>query len=151
MGTYANWNDLISRYPQFETVGGSKVVNSSHIYAAEVEVDERLGPYYTTPFSSNNYTATDLTLELVFIRHYESNKPAWVEKKMERTSMRFDALIAGTSFMVTTSGDSVIPINAGSGAFYSNTKDYHPTHGVGEVTDMHVSSSQLEDEEDARG
>lgn len=149
--SYADWGDLVGRYPQLEKLGGSVEVNSVHLHGAERELDSRLAPYYTTPFSSNNYTATDLTIELAFIRYYEAVKPDWAEKKIERTSMRIDALIEGKATMVTNSGGTILPANASGGAIYSNTKDYHPTFGLGDIENMQVSSAQLLDEEDARG
>lgn len=151
MATYATWEDLINRYPAMEALGGSAEVNSSYIHGAERELESALGAFYTIPFSSNNYTATDLTLELAYIRYYESVKPDWAEKKMEHFEKRIEKLIAGTMVMSVSSGDAVLSVSNPGGAAMSTTQDYHPTFGVGATIDMLVSSGQLLDEADERG
>jgi len=150
MTTYASWDQLVERYPGMAKLGGSVEVNSSFIHAAERELESALGNYYTIPFSSNNYTATDLTIELAFIRYYESHKPDWAEKKIEHFEKRIEKLIAGTMTMITTSGGAVELSSGPGGALGSTTETYHPTFGVGAIEDMLVSSGQLLDEEDAR-
>lgn len=150
MTTYATWNQLVERYPSMEKIGGSAEVNSAWIHAAERELESVLGNNYTVPFSSNNYTATDLSIELTYIRYYESVNPDWAEKKIEHFEKRIEALIAGTMVMMTTSGGSVTLSSGPGGAFMSTTEAYHPTFGVGDILDMAVSSGQLTDEESAR-
>lgn len=149
MSTYATWDQLIDRYPELSVKGGATKVNSSVIHGAERELDSRLARAFTTPFSSNNYTATDLTLELCYIRIFENKTPEKVEKKCERVDRRIENLLTGLDVMLTTSGDT-ISTTGGGGAVYSTTEDYHPTFGMDDIEYMSISSDQIDAEEDAR-
>lgn len=149
MSNYANWDDLVDRYPDMNKVGGATEVNTSIMHSAERELDSRLGRAFITPFSSNNYTATDLTIELAYIRYWESRKPQLVEKKCERIDMRIDRLLNGLDVMLTTSNDTISSAG-GNGVAYSTTEDYHPTFGLDDIEYMEISSLQLDDEEGAR-
>lgn len=146
---YATYEDLINRYPALDDIGGSIDINSSHIHYAEVMLNSRLGQYYTLPFSSNNLTAKDLTIDLVYIRYYETVKKEWAATKQKSLDKFIDGLISGDFVMVTTSHD-VIQKDSSRSTMWSNTEDYHPIFGVGDIEDMHVSSARLWDEENAR-
>lgn len=148
---YANWEALIARYPEFNKLGGNQEVNSSYIHPAERELDSRLGIFFTVPFSSNNYTATDLTLEIVYARYYQTLNPDKAELKQKYIDSRITALISGNAAMIASSGGVIGAIEGATGIAYSNTMSYHPVFGMGDIADFHADSAQLTYEEDVRG
>jgi hypothetical protein len=123
-------------------------VESHYILFAENDLDSRLGPYFAVPFSSNNVTATDLSIDLSYARVIIYDDPKKYEAIMGRVNGMIDDLIAGTVSMVTDSGDLITSSNANEA--WSNTMGYHGAFGVGDFVDFQVDSSQLYDEESER-
>ena len=147
MGRYASWEDVVNRYPLLNRrKGGADEVNSSFVVFAENELDGRLGGCFTVPFSSNNLTAKDLTIELTALK---SN--LWKEKDRERRVKDLDARIErlknGEELMAVTSGP---PLSADQSGVFSTTKNYHSTFGLVDVLDQGTDVDQLEDEIDER-
>lgn len=148
MSTYANWGDLVGRYKKFNSLGAADEVNSHYIYYAERELDARLGTHFTTPFSSDNITAKDLTLMLVNVRYHEDTDDKKAKRLREAIEKKFDNLINGVTQMITTtSGNTII---ANGSPVYSSTEPYTPTFSHGDIADMHVDPDLLNDEENAR-
>jgi len=145
MGRYVNWDDVVGRYPELGPYGDAAAVESSYIHYAETEVDARLGGFYTTPFSSDNLTAQDLTIDLVYTRMYGRQDPDKVKLVRKDIDDRVRDLRDGVRAMVTTSGTL---LTAGGGSEpWSTTDGYTPVFGVGDIRNFHPDSSQLYDEE----
>lgn len=147
--SYATWEDVVGRYKELNKLGGDTEVNSSLIYPAEKYIDTRLGKYFTVPFSSNNYTAKDLTIEVVYWRYYQTINKEKAELKKAAIDEIIDALIDGSAVMATTSG-SLDASASISGVGYSNTMSYHPVFGIGDIREFHPDSAQLYNEENTR-
>jgi hypothetical protein len=141
--SYANWGDVSGRYPEFTNVGGADIVNSHHIHGAEVALNGMLAGHFTVPFSSNNLTARDLTIDLTYIRYMRNKDPKRIEIMRKDFMDRIDRLRKGEDVMMTDSGDSLL--KSGGEAIYSTTQTYHPTFDWDKPEYWFVDSSMIYD------
>lgn len=148
---YADYNDLLNKYPELEKVGGSVEVTSSRVFAAEREIDSMLSGSFTTPFSTNNYTATDLTVDYVYLTYMITKKPKLVEGKMDLFMKRIESLNDGKSAMIDTAGVSLGFANAfQGGAIGSNNSQYDPTFDMDRIENSRVDKDLIDDIEDSK-
>lgn len=149
MGRYATWSDCLIRYGDLSRVtsGDVNAAESSYIVHAENRVEARLASKYTVPFSSNNLTAKDLTIDMAYLMVMAVKDPEKTATLKELLDERFDNLLSGKEVMLTDAG--VLSGFVGD-TIWSTTQGYHPTFGVGDDLDFVVSSDRMWDEEDAR-
>ena len=147
MGRYIRWNNVVGRYSSLSDIGGADDVSSNYIQYAEVEIDGRLAPKFTTPFSSNNLTVKDLCIDLVYAKAGNLNIEDY-DKLMDRIDKRIERLLAGEENMMTNSGDTLQ--QSIGGTVWSSTQNYTPTFGHGAVEDFVVDPDLIDDEENAR-
>lgn len=149
MGRYAVYSGdggVTARYPRCLTDSrAAALCESSYLRPAEFELDARLASRFTIPFSSNNYTATDLVIDMTMLRMgvYKERD----EDLRASVDARIKALLDGTMVMITTSGE--VAAYPASGVI-NTTADYHPTFGMGPIEDMEVDDERIDDEENAR-
>lgn len=146
MGRYIDWQDAVDRYQRIGDKG-SVDVGSNYIVYAEAEIESKLAPAFTVPFSSNNLTVKDLCIDMTLAKILMFKDTKKAEMIMGSIDARVKALLDGTAQMVTTSGVGQAIENH---PYWSETMDYHPTFGAGNLLDFHVSSDRLYDEEQAR-
>ena len=144
MGRYINWDEVVIRYPELSDVRGAAEVGSYFIAQAENMVDGLLHNKFTAPFSNNNATVKDLSVDATYIKMYRRSSPKAVDAMEKAFYKRIDRLMMGKEAMVTTSGTLV---EASDSDIYSTTKGYHSPFGMGDVEDFHVDSSQTYAEE----
>jgi len=147
---YANWADLAGRYREFSKIGDDSEINSYHIAHAENELNGIFAGCFTVPFSSNNITVKFLTVDLTYIKYYESIDQEKAEGKRKSFDSQVKRIKNGMGGMVLDDGTILRSSLVGGVTAYSSTADYHPVFGIGNIEDMRVDSSQLIDEEDAR-
>lgn len=143
-----SYDDVAKRYPEVAKGKDATEVNSTFIQYAEAEVYEKLSPYFTIPFSSNNLTGIDLIVDLAFAKMYRWKDSKKAEAVETFVAMRIDRLINGQASMITASNDVIQSIGE---TVYSTTKTYHPVHGMSPTEYSIVDSGEIRDEEDARG
>ena len=148
MGRYCTVDQVVQRFRRVTDVQSYAItVESAYIHFAEAELDRRLGPYFTVPFSSDNVTATDLSIDLTYAKIIIFDDPKKYEAIMGHVDAVIGDLIMGDAAMITTGGDQVTTL-VGNAA-WSNTASYHSAFGMGDFTLFQVDSSQQYDE-DAR-
>jgi len=150
MGRYIDWDDITDRYSVLTkgNYAGSAEVDSAHIVYAENELDALLASTFTVPFSSNNLTAKDLSIDLTYCRvgNFKiSERKEFKEEIMEKINM----LKNGEMSMITDSGD--VLTTTGTTQAWSSTEDYHPVFGLGNEIQFQADSSRIIDEENDRG
>lgn len=147
MGRYIDWEDVVDRYPEIETLGGADQVSSTYIVHAEGFVDAMLGSHFTPPFSSNNLTVKDLSIDCVYWRagRLKLDDASTVREEFFET---IKMLKDGTQQMVDASGN-ILSISKNSGV-YSTTQSYHTSFGVDIPEYYQVSSDHMSDVEDSR-
>lgn len=147
MGRYINWDDVVDRYPEIDTLGDSGAVTSTYIVYAEAYTDGMLQSHFTPPFSSNNVVVRDLTIDCVYWRagrHTLENAETVREEYFETIKM----LKTGDLNMLDESGNQA-GIRTGS-AIYSTTASYHSSFGIDDPTNYMVDSGAIVDIQDAR-
>lgn len=145
---YATWSDCLERYPSLSRVGSVTSVSSVYLNYASRRIDGLLSRHFTVPFSSNNLTAKDLTLDLVYI-NAGNNKVKERDQLRKEFMDRIKALQLGTEAMLTD--DGAVTLQSVGDTVYMSTADYVPVFGMGSIEDFHPDSSQLYDEEWSRG
>lgn len=149
MGRYCTADQVAQRYRRVTDVQSYPVtVESSYIYYAESDLDRRLAPYFTVPFSSNNVTAADLSIDLAYAKVIIFDDPDKYKAIMSHVDGVIGDLIDGASAMLTTSGDQLS--SSTGNAAWSNTASYHSAFGMGDSSLFQVDSAQLYDEEAQR-
>lgn len=144
MGRYINWADVTGRYGDFAKGPDATVAAASFIPQAEAEVDGRLAPKYTVPFSPAPYLVQDLCIDLAYYKatiRQEGSKI--IGESLEK---RFKAIIDGTLLLTTSAGTVA---EDGATAWVSNS--YHSSFGPDSEVNWRVDSNWINDAMDARG
>lgn len=140
MGRYIEWDDAIDRYPELNTLAGADELSSAYIVYAETFIDGMLASDFTPPFSNNNSTVRDLTIDNVYYRagrfKTEDASRIWSE------SMQFIKMLKkGDAEMISTSGDLLGLRNTGT--VFSTTQSYHSAFGMNPVEEQHIDEDQI--------
>lgn len=142
------WQDVAGRYEEVQKYKDATQSASHYLPYAIGELESRLAPKFTVPFSSNNLTARDLAIDLVYLKVYRwKADPEKVERIEKHVADRIDALLAGKADMVLDDGTLATSIG---GTIYSTTQGYDPVFSVLPIEDAVVDSAQLQAEWDAR-
>lgn len=147
MGKYIEWDDAVSRYSIIGDKAGASSVGSNYIGYAEAEVEGKLAPGFSIPFSSNNITVKDLCIDTTLYKTLQFKDTEKAEKILESIDGKIAKLLSGEMAMVSDSGTA---INKDNDTAWSGTQNYAPTFGAGNVENFIVSSDRLLDEELAR-
>lgn len=150
MGAIITWINATARYAELDKLPNGTLTTAQDdlIAMAEAQVHGRLASRYTTPFSSNNLTARDLAIDVLFVQNVMSREPKKAELISKSLEDRFAALLTGEAVMAVSSGTALTMVGETA---WSSTMDYHPVFGMGDVAGMAVGSSQLIDEDSDRG
>lgn len=144
MGRYINWADVTGRYSDFAKGPDASIAATSFIPQAEAEVDGRLAPKYTVPFSPAPYLVQDLCIDLAYYKAALGNERSkLVGESLER---RFKAIIDGTLLLTTSAGTVA---EDGATAWVSNS--YHSSFGPDSEVNWRVDSNWINDAMDERG
>ena len=123
-------------------------VNSYHIPYAVAEMHSRLANYYTVPFSSNNWTAKHIAIELTYAR-IAPVKDDQRDKIRQDALDLIQALIDGSASMITDSGDT-ISLSSSNSPIYSSEEDYHPIFTVDDPEYWVADEDKIDDLRDER-
>lgn len=147
MGRYIEWDDVIDRYPELNTVSGADEMAPAFINYAESWVDGMLSSHFTPPFSNNNMVIRDIVIDNVYYRagrfKLDNANQVWSD-----TLAYIEMLKSGDANMVTQSGD-VLDTRA-SGAIYSSTQSYHSAFGMDDPIDWSIDTDQQDADKDSR-
>lgn len=151
-GRYITWDDVVNRFYGFTDVADAVLAASHYLSYAEAYLDSRLGATFTVPFSSNNQTIRDLTIDVVYARSIRGSRSEEYKAIWAEVSSRLAALINGDDVMISASGALIGGGPLSTSPAWSSTQGYHPVHAVAlDYADMVPSSVQLIDELDERG
>lgn len=143
-----NWDDVVSRYKSASDLGGTKTLRDTYLTYGIAEIESRLSPGFSIPFSSNNVTAKDLMIDASFAKMnlFKDDKKA--EKINKVLDTRIDEILNGRRGMITTSGD--VLISTGVGVAFSTTQNNPPVFNMNDPEDQWVDHDQLTDEYEAK-
>lgn len=141
-----SWDELLRRYGEMATLPNvsSASVQTFILNMAEAAVTSRLAAKYTTPFSSNNYTAHDLIIDMVFVQNMTARQPEKAKALKDSVDERITALLDGSAVMVDSNG--AVLLSGVADTVWSNTSTHRHTFGVGAIEDACVSHNALQDE-----
>jgi hypothetical protein len=115
--TYATYSDFSARYA---TRLGADEVTSHYLPYAAARLEGLLGPYFAVPFSSDNLTARDLTIDLAYLLLLQrSREPGDARPLAAAVGARLEALAAGREAMIAGSGTALFAAGAGGGVWSS--------------------------------
>lgn len=140
MGSYTNWGLVAGRYPPIANARTEADAETNFIAGAEGELDARLAPKYTTPFTTVPEIIKDLATDLTYVkmRHFHKD----VQGVIDHIEARIKGLLEGTI---------VIP-----GATESSTNQawvnetYHSAFGMDDSSNWSRDEDQLTEASDAR-
>lgn len=144
MGRYILWTDVTNRYPDFAKGPDSTVAEAAFVPQAEAEVDARLAPKYSVPFSPAPYLVKDLSVDLAYYKATIKQESSKLIK--EYIDARFKAIIDGT--LLLTNSDGIV---AATGGFAWASNSYHSSVGMDSEVLWRVDSQQITDLQDRRG
>ena len=136
--TVAQFNEVFSLHDI-----GSNAINT-RLIRASTRVNEYLGSVYATPFSSNNATARELTIDITFVGFMLRTRNQEDSKEMRDDVMaRIDALVNGMAYMMTDSGEQLSRegiINH----IWSTTRDYNNVFDVRPEAEQNIDPDQYD-------
>ena len=142
--SYATFSEFTARYATKLT---EAEVTSHYLPFATGRLEGLLGAYFSVPFSSNNLTAKDLTIDLAYLLVLQrSREPGDHEALKGRISDRIAALSQGAEAMMTTSGEALTASPAGD-TVWSNTGRYKTVFDLRGAERQGVDPERLEEEE----
>lgn len=144
MGRYIDWASVTGRYPDFAKGPDATNADANFVRQAEAEVDGRLAPRYSVPFTPTPYIVKDLCVDLAYYKaNIKQESSKLIRDDLER---RFKAIIDGTLLLTNSDG----PL-AASGNFAWASNSYHSSFGLDSEVNWRVDSQQIGDIQDARG
>lgn len=144
MGRYITWADVTAKYGDFAKGPDASIAGDHHIPQSEAEVDGRLAPKYTVPFSPAPYLVKDLSVDLAYYKATIRQEGSKAIK--EYIDARFKAIIDGTLTLTTSDG---VVASAGNLAWASNS--YHSSFGLDSEVNWQVDTYAITDLQDRRG
>jgi len=146
MGRYINWEDVIDRYPELNTLGGADTLSSAYIVYSEAFVDGILANHYTIPFSNNNMIIRDLSIDYTYWRaaRFKFDDATSVKSAFFET---IGMVKDGQVVMIDDTG-AVIEQTKKKIGLYSSTESYHSSFGMRPDTEWHVDEDMISDERD---
>jgi hypothetical protein len=141
MGRYIEWDDVINRYPELNTLGGADELSSSYIVYSEAFVDGALANYYTIPFSNNNMMVRDLSIDYVYWRaaRFKFDDAAMVKSSFFEM---LELIKEGNLIMITDSGE-VVPQAKKNIGIHSSTQSYHSAFGMNCPEEWHIDENNV--------
>ncbi len=113
--SYATASDFTARYA---TRLDAAEIASHYLPFAAQRLDGWLAPHFTVPFSANNRTARDLTLELAYLLVLQRSKePADRAPLAAAVEARLGRLARGEEAMLTDSGEALFASTAAVGVW----------------------------------
>jgi hypothetical protein len=148
MGRYIDWEDVIDRYPELETVGGADQISSAYIVYAESYLDAALASHFAMPFSQEVMILKDLAIDYTYWRagRFKIDNAVEVGSAVAGT---IQDLKEGKLIMTDVDGNE-IPASTIRGGIYSTTQSYHNAFGMDDPIYWGVSSDQVDATTDER-
>lgn len=144
MGRYIDWDDVADTYSDWPKSVSANTVGNLWIQRAEDEVDGRLAPKYSVPFTPVPGIVRDLSIDLAYYKlAFASEKGKALGETLKE---RFEALLDGT-MILTVSGSPLATTNQP----WSTHKDYPTQFGVDNPVNWLPSSAWASDQQEARG
>lgn len=144
MSRYIEWDDVANTYPDWAKAVSANTVGNLWIPRAEDEVDGRLAPRYTVPFTPVPGLVRDLCIDLAYYKLvFASDKGKELGAILDA---RFKAILDGSLVITSSLGQ----LDTGERA-WSTHQNYPTQFGVDQDINWQVSSAWALDQQEARG
>lgn len=141
--TYASFSEFTAVY-SIKFVSEAEV-NSSFLPYGALRVNESLGKCYTTPFSSNNLTAKDLSIHFAYLGYLLKTRNQDDSKELrDSLTLRVTDICCGNAPMITDNGTGIYPENLSNMEAWSTTQDYKPTFDMRGPLDQRVDPDLID-------
>jgi len=144
MGRYIDWEDVIDRYPELNTLGGADQLSSAYIVYSEAFVDGVLANHYTLPFSNNNMIVRDLSIDHCYWRAARFKFADAIDVKSSFFET-VDMIKNGQIQMIDQAGTIIQQVRHNIG-IYSNTQSYHSSFGMRPSEEWEIDEDNVDNE-----
>ena len=134
--TYATYSEFTEVY----SVKGmtQALINSYWLPYGALRVNECLSNAFTVPFSNNNHTARDLSIQFAYIGMLLRTRNQTDSEELKKDVYeRIDKILAGNSPMISDSGEAVYSSNTMFDS-WSNNSTYKNTFDMRDAEDQRV-------------
>ena len=141
MGNYANWDDVVNRYPKAHTKGGASEMSDSYITGVEAWMDSYLAKQFTTPVAGTPPLLQSVCVDLVYCKIAFNRDKGVPELKKEALGILM-SICSGELILVDDSGVQVPSVGL---AAWAQHEDYeHSFSELGPLNDL-IDPDLLED------
>ena len=129
-------------------------INSAWLPYGTQRVNEVLGGWYALPFSSNNITARQLTVDYAYLGVLVRTRKETDSKELkEELKERIASITSSGAPMFTDSAEAIYPDPSVNNVFsvYSSTKDYKPVFDLRDTEFQRVDPDQIREQFDQDG
>lgn len=148
MGALVEWDDVTNKYRDAGSSGDATTMDAAYIAPAEAYIAGYLSGRFSSILSSGSELVRDLVVDETYRRLVLLKQPKRADVLGKDIQRRLKDLLSGRVSMLDTDGAVVMPDKT---VLWSDTQNYTPVFGMGNVLDFEVDQDQLDDEEDARG
>lgn len=141
---YATFSDF-SAYYNARGIEESEITNQWLPHGALV-INERLGGSFTTPFSSNNETAKDLSIHFAYVGILNKTRNQTDSQELRSyLDERVASLVSSGNPMMTTSGEAIYA-SSNSPRFnaWSNTENFNNTFDMRCAEDQRIDPDLID-------
>jgi len=133
----------------------SEDINDTWLPHGALRINEELGGCFITPFSSNNQTATDLSIRFAYLGILERTRNQTDAAEMRISLLGIDQdgkggrignIKRGNSPMITTSGDSFFADDGSVNDVWGNHDGYKPVFDMRDPMCQRVDPDRIDDE-----
>lgn len=146
--TYATYSEFTAVY-SYKGVS-QEAINSYWLPHGALRVNEAFSPLYTTPFSSNNWTAKDLSIQFaslgILVKTRKKDDSLELKKEI---AIRVTDITSGNKYMMTDEGMAILPSGDTKHTAWSETMEYKPTFDMRDAVDQRIDPDRLDAEWDA--
>lgn len=147
MSDYANWDDVVGRYPKTDNVADSVEMATSYIEGVESIMNSYLAKVFTVPLTGEPPLLKDICIDLVYSKIAFHKDKAAGGLRVQAIEM-LKQIVEGEMLVVDSSG--VIIETVGHG-IWSSTQDYFDAFSMLGSPDDRIDPDLLDDLADERG
>lgn len=144
---YATYSDFTACY---SLKGVSEAEISSYwLFHGTMRVNERLGAFYTLPFSSNIPTIKDLSIQFAYLGVLVRTRKETDSKELkEELDQRILDITSGGGSLFLDDGSTEVPKGGSAdnaGTSWSDQMDYKPTFDMRDPLDQRIDPDLIQD------
>ena len=141
MGNYANWDDVVNRYPKDNKVADAPEMSDSYITGVEASMDSYLGKVFTVPLTGEPPLLKDICIDLVHCKIAFNREKGIPDLKKAAIDLLMK-IVNSEILLLDSSGTA---ISTTGQAVWSTTEDYDDAFSMLGTPEDLVDPDLLED------